>query len=197
MKNLALQTGTLSKVKLPDGALVNPERAKALGFQVEDYGDFVERQKRERMRNVSASTQVESVSPMAARIAYLTAIEALPEATSRPAAASDLWSKYTAETMPVERAASFLRGLPEETKPVAATTSRLSASDIAIFQRKTELRITGLNMNADKNGDHAKRAEARKLSSALDMHARSDCSFGAAFTAVGLDARATITSILR
>ena len=179
--------GFPSVCTLPNGNRLETALAIKRGFAIAD---------RSKLGNTVA-TAVKPKTDISARIAYLTAIEALPEAASRPAAAAVIWSKYTMETMPPERAASFLRGLPTETKPVASAPSRLTATDIAVFKRKVELRIVGLNMKADAGNNQPARVEARRLSEALATRERTGCSFGSAFTAAGLPARETIEKILR
>ena len=179
--------GFPSLCTLPNGNRLETEKAIARGYTIAD---------RTKLGN-AVPTAPKKKTNISTRIAYLEAIEALPEAQSRPAAAAVIWSSHTMESMPPDRAASFLRGLPTETKPTSATRSRLSAEDIARFKRKTELRICGLEMRADKGGNHDARVEARRLSEALGVRERTGCSFADAFSAAGLDARETITSILR
>ena len=179
--------GTPSVCTLPNGNRLETHLAIARGYEIADRSKL----------GGTVPSAVKRKTDISDRIAYLEAIEALPEARSRPAAAAELWSKHTAATMPIERAASFLRGLPAETKPAVATKSKLSAEDIARFKRKTELRIVGLTMKAERGGNHAARVEARQLQEALGIRERTKCGFADAFSAAGLDARATITSILR
>ena len=179
--------GFPSVCTLPNGSRLETALAIKRGYSIAD---------RTKLGN-TVPTVAKANTALSVRIAYLTAIEALPEAASRPAAAAEIWSKHTMESMPPSRAASFLRGLPEETKPVVAAPSRLTANDIAVFKRKVELRIVGLHMKADAGNNQPARVEARRLSEALATRERTGCSFGSAFTAAGLPARETIEQILR
>ncbi len=170
MSMIAKRTGAHNRVVLPDGQEVNTRRAEALGYTVESLNDQFARQHPDRNARALFDRAVRhgaSMPPAAApaqtkgqaMIAYAQQIEALPEAKNRPAAASELWSKYTEQTMPVERAAAFLRGLPEEIAPVAKAPaqSQLDPKQAAMFQRKVEIKILGLNMKADRGNNNAAR----------------------------------------
>jgi hypothetical protein len=197
MSNIAKRTYNLKTACLPDGHIVDINEVGARGFVLESWGDYDARRRVERATGKpAASKPVETKA--SALLEYTQAIEALPEARSRPAAASEIWAKHTVQTMPVERAAAFLRGMPEETAPVAkaAATSTLTAQDNAMFKRKLEIRIVGLNMKADRGNNPAARNEATKLGWAMRTRETTGCSFAEAITGAGLDARATITSIL-
>ncbi|MEH2476193.1 hypothetical protein V1281_002637 [Nitrobacteraceae bacterium AZCC 2161] len=198
MNNIAKRTAAVGRAELPDGTFVNISEVASRGFVLEGWGEYDYRRASERnSRKVAIPTEEKTKTRASALIAYATAIEALPEAKARPAAASEIWASQTAQTMPVERAAAFLRGLPVETAPIAkaATTSTLTAQDNAMFKRKMELRINGLNMKADR-GNPAARNEATKLGWAMRTRETTGCSFADAIQGAGLDARATITSIL-
>ena len=172
------------------GRRMTTERARNMGYTIVDAGG-----------NAVAKTAAPAApkdARMSARIAYAKAIEDLPEARNRPSAASGIWANHTIESMPVDRAASFLRGLPEESAP-EPKAAKVEAPDAALmqrFRRKLELRIMGLNMRADRGGEPQARDTARKMQEAISIRDRTGCSFGEAFTNVGLPARETISSIL-
>lgn len=206
MSMTAKRTEYVNRVVLPDGREVNVDRAKGLGFTIESFDDHGARVRADRKAQAAAkargdaedSRPVPPQSKEEALIAYAQQIVALPEAKSRPAAAREIWAKQTMQTMPVERAAAFLRGLPAETAPVAqvAATSTLTAQDNARFKRLLEIRINGLNMKADRGNNPAARNEAKTLAWSLRTYEAGGCSFAEAFSSNGLDARATISSIL-
>ena len=129
---------------------------------------------------------------------YLQNIVALPEAVSRPAAAAALGAVYNHDTLSLTAAASLLRGLPIETLQDTNTMSAqhtLTAADYSNFQRKAELRCAGLTQSGNY-GNEAARDEANRIRTGLHFVATTGVSYGAAFAAVGLDARATISKIL-
>jgi hypothetical protein len=210
MNMIAKRTSASNRVVLPDGREMNPDRAKGLGYAIESLNDQAERNIAARQAKYAVMQLAgdahddglaNSLAPVktkaSAMIAYAQAIEDLPEAKSRPAAAAEIWSAQTAETMPVERAASFLRGLPPETAPVAvAVQSAVDPKKMAKFQRHVELRVLGLTMKAER-GDLGARKEASKLSWALRVRSETGCAFGEAFASVGLDARSTIETIMK
>jgi hypothetical protein len=206
MSMIAIRTEFANRVVLPDGREVNVARARALGFTIESFDSHNTRVRADRKAQAAATARGDAedsrpATPLTkgqALIAYAQQIEALPEAKSRPAAASEIWAKQTVQSMPVERAAAFLRGLPVETAPVAkaATTSTLTAQDNARFKRLLEIRINGLNVKADRGNNPAARNEAKKLAWSLRTYEANGCSFAEAFSSNGLDARATISSIL-
>ena len=128
----------------------------------------------------------------------VTHIAALPEAGSRPAAAAALGAAYNHDTLSLTAAASLLRGLPIETLQDTITMSAqhtLTAADYSNFQRKAELRCAGLTQSGNY-GNKAARDEANRIRTGLHIVATTGVSYGAAFAAVGLDARATISKIL-
>lgn len=174
---------------LPDGSRMNTARAKNLGYQIADRASLE--------ASVHAG-QAPKNRTMAKRLEYVKAIEALPEARNRPSAASGIWANHTLETMPLDRAASFLRGMPEEAAPLpkAAPSEGPSPELMHRFRRKLELRIMGLNMRADNGNNPKARDTARRMQEAVNIRDRTGCSFGEAFTNVGLPARETISSIL-
>jgi hypothetical protein len=201
MSNIAKRSFNIRKAILPDGKLVEISEVSARGYVLESYDAYDERRRVERGHKampVAAVAADPAKTKAAALIAYASAIEALPEAQSRPAAASAIWANQTAETMPVERAAAFLRGLPAESAPTApaAPASDVSPQDNARFQRLMEIRIMGLNMKADAGGGSALRQEAMKMGWAIRTRATTGCSFADAIKGAGLDARATIKQIL-
>jgi hypothetical protein len=210
MTMIAKLTSAFNRVVLPDGREMNPDRAKGLGYAIESLNDQAEREMAARKAKYAAmqvagqayddglaASPAPAKTKASAMIAYAQAIEELPEAKTRPAAASEIWSKQTAQTMPIERAASFLRGLPEETAPVAPIAqSAVDPKTLAKFQRLAELQVLGLTMKAER-GDLGARKEASKLSWALRVRSETGCAFGEAFASVGLDARATIETIMK
>ena len=181
---------TPSVCTLPNGSRMATARAKNLGYQIADRAALE--------AAATTATETPRSGTMKAKLAYATAIEALPEARNRPSAAAGLWSSHTVETMPLEKAASFLRGLPEEDAPLpkVAAQSPIDPQLMHRFRRKLDLRIMGLNMKADQGGDPKARDTARRMSQAISIRDRTGCSFGEAFTNVGLPARETISSLL-
>ena len=199
MNNIAKRTAVVGRAELPDGTFVNISEVAPRGFVLEGWGEYdVRRASERKSRKAAVPSEEPTKTRASALIAYATEIEALPEAKDRPAAAAEIWASHTAQTMPVERAAAFLRGLPVEAAPVPAVVanSPLSAADNAMFKRKIEIRIGGLNAKADRGNNPAARNEATKLGWALRTRDATGCSFGEALTGAGLDARATISSIL-
>lgn len=132
----------------------------------------------------------------AVALTYLTTVIALPEAKDRPIAAAALGAAYNHQTLSLTNAASLLRGLPTETaKGADAMTIELSNNDRAVFRRKAELRAAALSQSSN-NGNERAGVEARKIRYGLSIADTTGASFGDAFAAAGLDARATITAIL-
>lgn len=171
---------------LPDGSRQTIGQAESWGFTI-----------------VSPSAVASAPPTIAANLyaappTYLQTIAAMPEAASRPAAAAALGNAHDINTLSLTAAASLLRGLPIETSQDTNTMSdqhTLTAADYSNFQRKAELRCAGLTQSG-YHGNEAARGEAKRIRSALHIVATTGVSYGAAFTAVGLDARATITAIL-
>ncbi|QDM28395.1 hypothetical protein FNL56_21480 [Tardiphaga sp. vice304] len=173
---------------MPDGSRETIGAAEAKGFTI-----------------ASAQTTSRSVSKPAPAVASYTPrpmtfsqlVAALPEAQGRPAAAAALADNFTADTLSLTSAAATLRGLPTEQDDTTMTTStsKLSAADVASFNRRAELRVTALTRNGQK-GNEAAAVEARKIKLGLSIVSQTGVSYGSAFASVGLDARATISAIL-
>jgi hypothetical protein len=125
--------------------------------------------------------------------AYLSAILALPEAKSRPSAAARLGASNTEAKLTVAQAQAFLRGLPEESAPPAPAASM--TEDMRVFRRQAAIRISMLTFNAS-NGNKAAGREATKLSNAMRVFDEGGISLQQALTSAGLDARATIRSVI-
>ncbi|OYX79422.1 MAG: hypothetical protein B7Y77_01885 [Bradyrhizobium sp. 35-63-5] len=130
----------------------------------------------------------------------MASVLALPEAAKRPAAAAKLGASCNEDNMPMAQAQAFLRGLPEETAPVAPMQTAASAvaqADMQLFRRKAELRASMLAFNASKGYGTDAARDAAKLSVALRIFDETGVTLGEALSAAGLDARATVESILK
>lgn len=121
-----------------------------------------------------------------AQLAYADEILALPEAAARPSAARKIVMAYTAGTMPPERAAGFLRGLPLEVaadgRPAAPPPPRVEAER---FRRAVELRVIALGQRDPVDG--GARREAKLLRFALGATARDPGALAAKLDELGID----------
>jgi hypothetical protein len=183
---------------MPTGMRVTHASAKAQGFTVKDataigrdVGDTGEALK-DFAKNFDRAIQLASRS--AEQTTYLASVLALPEAKSRPSAASRLGASYNEEKMPVAKAQAFLRGLPEET-PAPAVTSHVADNDVQQFRRKVEIRLSALSLNAQHGNTNANR-EAMKLSYAMRAFDQGGVTLHDALSAAGLDARTTVRTVL-
>jgi hypothetical protein len=125
---------------LPDGSEVSHKEAKAKGFELQAWpkgqscvpfgsgdqvslprGAVTSREEAEAYGFVVRSPQPASVAPPAS--SWRTAIFASPETRDRPSAVAELVTSQSPETMSVEQARAFLRGLPieQEEKKVVTT----------------------------------------------------------------------------
>lgn len=183
MSNKAFQHPTASRLAiLPNGRSVTTEQAEIEGFTIvaRDTGAW----------STWADTYIDgdaNASP-SARIAraqkakerersdYIGSILALPEALSRPIAAAKLAALYSDKSMPVAKAAIFLRSLPTE-DGARVTINELEPSmshaipahtDAATFRRKIELRFAAMAQRAD-HGDLGAKAEAKRLGYAVKL----------------------------
>lgn len=161
---------------LPDGRQVSLEDAKAGGFEITNafhmalrlgyVGGAASATAAEIQRNLAAASHSQK------SLAYAAAVMNLPEAQERPNAAAMIGTAY-AESWTVERARSFLRGLPKE---VADDSGERSAerrhrtpADDAKLHRKAELRLAVLTRRI-AHGDTAQelRVERQALKYALE-----------------------------
>lgn len=180
-KTVYTLSGIPSVVQFGDGTRMPTKRAIAEGYKVFEFGTNRE------LSGEQPNTQT-----------YAEKLAALPEAKARPAAAARLAELSTEKTMPLERAASMLRGLPEEklaATPKVVQSNVRTAADTAVVRRKTEIRVAALSQSA-ANGSHAAADEARKLRYALDIQSQTGCRMGDAFNSVGLNGTETLRSIL-
>ena len=172
------------------GRRMTTERARNMGYTIVDAsGAAVSKAK------AAPAAETPRSGIMKAKIAYAQQIEALPEARNRPSAAAGLWSSHTIESMPLAKAASFLRGLPLESapEPKVAAQSPIDPQLMAKFRRRLDVHVGGLRVRSDQ----ASRDKAQKIQQAISIRDRTGCSFGEAFTNVGLPARDLISYILK
>lgn len=95
---------------------------------------------------------------------YATAINALPEAATRPRAAQQIIQSHNSISLPVHRAQAMLANMRAEPKdkPVANHNADLEA----LLERCAQIRMNALSLNADR-GDAAARAEVKAISYAF------------------------------
>jgi hypothetical protein len=107
----------------------------------------------------------------AEREAYAMAIMSLPEAEDRPYTARRLAMAHNAQSMPIAKAAMFLRGLPAEPAEQPSTLTK-KADQMAekTLMRKVEIRLAALSFNADRGNDAA-RKEANAIRYAMRLNA--------------------------
>lgn len=202
MSKLAFQHPTASRLAiLPNGTSATAEQAEADGFTIvardtaawskwaDSYVDAdASLPPSVRLRRVADKRERE-------RTEYGENILALPEAQSRPIAASKLAQSFSVKTMPPERAAIFLRGLPEEdgkrinlpTDQEPSMSNSLPANtDVATFKRKVELRLAAMAQRAD-HGDLSAKSEAKKLGYAVKLINTTNMNPIAALQSAGVD----------
>ncbi|PWB89861.1 hypothetical protein C5688_13560 [Methylocystis sp. MitZ-2018] len=124
---------------------------------------------------------------------YESALLNLDEARVRPQAARVLLEMHSDESsLPIHQAAAILAALPFETRqsievPLSYSHTAEDAAAHALLVRVTELRQQALSMRAARYGDANAKAEARKLSAALQDHRSSGANIVAALNAMGAD----------
>jgi hypothetical protein len=188
---------------LPNGNPVTPANAKALGYTIKsgiDIGaDLGHSGEALKVFAKNFDRAIELGTTSAKQTSYMASVLALPEAATRPAAAAKLGASCNEDNVPLAQAQAFLRGLPEETVPVASVSHAVAAAaqaDMQLFRRKAELRVSMLAVNASKGNAKAGR-DAKKLSLALRIFDETGVTLGEALSVAGLDARATVESILK
>ena len=130
---------------------------------------------------------------------YRMSIMALPEAIGRRSAAEQLAADHDTTTLPPSAAAELLRGLPTESitaQRTDTTMTELSAVDASRFRRLADIRVAALNLSAARGNDKAA-VEMKRLRYALSTYDQGGITLGDALTGSGLDARKTITQIVR
>ncbi|MCW2284906.1 hypothetical protein M2323_002740 [Rhodoblastus acidophilus] len=119
---------------------------------------------------------------------YRHAIMGLPEAQEHADAAILLALTHDANSLPPERAALILGGLPAENlEPSEPQTISQETADMSepTLKRRAEIRLAALSHRADL-GDHAARSEANKISYALKLAAEG-MNLAAACQQLGVD----------
>lgn len=120
----------------PFGLMVTADTAKLMGFAVS--------QTPAKQRAVSGSDQ---------KASWRSAILAAPEAKDRPSATVELVTSQTPETLTLDQARAFLRGLPVETEQTHTTEETMTTNDDPRTARLAEI---GRSMNAfNKMNGHA------------------------------------------
>jgi hypothetical protein len=173
---------------MPDGSRETIAAAQTKGFTIADANTA--------RPKPAAPTIAATYTPRPMTFAQLVA--ALPEASSRPAAAAALADTNTIETLSLNSAAALLRGLPTEQDNATMSnpsTAKLTAADVTNFNRRAELRVAGLTRSG-LHGNEAAAVEAKKIKLGLSIVSQTGVSYGSAFASVGLPARETIAAIL-
>lgn len=202
-------------VRYADLALGLREKAEARGFSIKpmpkamraavdqeqlrlaaDNAAFAAKQKQSlgREKTVSkAQTSSPPSEPEQTLSPYESALLNLDEARVRPQAARLLVEMHSDESsLPIHQAAALLAALPFETRqsievPLSYSHNAEDAAAHALLVRVTELRQQALSMRAACHGDSNAKAQARKLSAALQDHRSSGTNIVAALNAAGAD----------
>lgn len=182
--------GAQSVVVLPDGRQVSFYEAMKAGYEITDARHMALRlgyiegalnqTAAEIEQNLSAATRTQK------GMAFAAAIMNLPEAQERPNAAAMVATSY-ADTWSIERAQSFLRGLPREMANDAGTASaerpQVYAFDTAKLRRKVELRAAALATHTSEES----RREMKDLRYAFSLVDMGGMSIVSALETVGID----------
>lgn len=188
MSNLVTQHPKYDQLYLtPQGHVVDRAEAEAMGFDVptaavqtilSDLDRDIRAGRAALPRNMAMSQKIaaKAEAKERERSDYIGSILALPEAQSRPIAAAKLASLYSEKSMPVAKAAIFLRSLPtedgarvtiNETEP-SMSNALPAHTDAATFKRKIELRFAAMAQRAD-HGDLGAKSEAKRLGYAVKL----------------------------
>jgi hypothetical protein len=201
-------------VRYADMALGSREKAEARGFSIKpmpkamraaidrekarwaaDNVAFAAKQEQRLGRKATTVDKPQaSESPSEPAIsAYEAAVLSLDEASVRPQAARLLLEMHNDESsLPIHQAAAILAALPFETRqpievPLSNSHIAEDAAAHALLVRVTELRQQALSMRAARYGDANAKAEACKLSAALQDHRSSGANILAALNSRGAD----------
>ncbi|HEY8126570.1 MAG TPA: hypothetical protein VIF88_14255 [Methylocystis sp.] len=203
-------------VRYADMALGSREKAEARGFSIKSMPKamrtaidrenarwaaedtaFAAKQKQRLDRKATTvetpQTSAPSSEPDQTLTAYEAAVLSLDEARVRPQAARVLLEMHSDESsLPIHQAAAILAALPFETRqsievPLSYSHTAEDAAAHALLVRVAELRQQALSMRAARYGDANAKAEARKLSAALQDHRSSGANIVAALNAAGAD----------
>jgi hypothetical protein len=129
---------------LDDGRHVSAAKARSEGYQIGGTGE----------RSESADSFV----------SWRLAIECLPEARERAAATAELIASRNPETLTVEQARAFLRGLPVETEPTE-TSETMTTNDDPHAARRAEIAASMAAFN--KSRGYAPKSQSRPQPVAL------------------------------
>jgi hypothetical protein len=102
--------GTPSIVLLNNGERMTRKEAKAKGWKIHGEAD-------------ATPTNTENAAILSAHKAWRASVLALPEARDRESAAVEIVTSQTSDTMSIESARAFLRGLPTETEELSTVTT--------------------------------------------------------------------------
>jgi hypothetical protein len=202
-------------VRYADMALGSREKAEARGFSIKpmpkamraaidsekarwaaDNAAFAAKQKQSLGCEKTVSKAQTSSPPSEPELTlspYESALLDLDEARVRPQAARLLLEMHNDESsLPIHQAAAILAALPFETRqpievPLSNSHIAEDAAAHALLVRVTELRQQALSMRAARYGDANAKAEACKLSAALQDHRSSGANILAALNSRGAD----------
>ncbi|MGY4570793.1 hypothetical protein [Bradyrhizobium sp. USDA 3256] len=197
--------GTPSVVVLDNGERMTRPKAIAAGYRIVD---------------ASAIKSAEAATVLTDAISrWRLAIECLPEATARAAATAELLASRNPETLTVEQARAFLRGLPVETENTEQQTEDTMTTDpraerlaeiersmnafnrnnghagkdlrakIADFDPARLRRLAEIKLNAMEANKQGMTSDFKKLKLALDTHSRLGGDFSRVLAQAGVDAQ--------
>lgn len=164
-----------TKCILPDGRIEHVATADLAGFFV------LSADRQAEIRETAEAKVADASASLADRMAakrdldalrredYAHAIRSLPEARSRPGAATRIIAAHNERSLPLPRAAAFLANLPPEVgSPVASTSSRVKPA--MSLKRRAELALANATTRANLGNSEARR-RADGIASALRLHA--------------------------
>ena len=171
---IAIRVEGTAGVILPDGERMSAYNAMKQGYEVVDahlmairlgyVGEALSERADEIARNLAAATKTQKT------LAFTAAVMSLPEAGERPNSAAMIATAY-ADTWTVDRARSFLRGLPREVANMAgdapAERRLLGYSNATKIQSRVEIRVAALAAGSARD-DLRAREELQNLRYALD-----------------------------
>ncbi|MGY3589016.1 hypothetical protein ACVIGB_002029 [Bradyrhizobium sp. USDA 4341] len=201
--------GVPSIVLLDNGSRMTSVKAVAAGYRIVDASAIKSAE--------AANVVVDAVSR------WRLAIECLPEATERAAATAELLASRNPETLTVEQARAFLRGLPLETEHTEQTEDTMTtdprAERLAEIERSMSTfnknnghagkdlraniadidparlrRLAEIKLNA-MNSNGRMTSDFKKLKLALDTHSRLGGDFSRVLAQAGVNAQSLAPKI--
>jgi hypothetical protein len=136
-------------VVLPGGLVETASTARMCGYRIAGH-----------------AASVEAVSPSPER-AWRTAIMKLPEANGRESAVAEMVAGQTPESLSIESARAFLRGLPKE-KPEAKAPPTMTTNNDPRSARRDEIAGSMSAFNKSQGYDGDRRAKPAQALSAVD-----------------------------